>query len=178
MPLPSLLITSSAHRGLRATQKLPGGLRSARAAVVGRPGALRGGKAAGWDYRRGAGTPKPELRCAPSPPCSQAVQGCEPRYPAPGGRWQLERPELRDSSAQRVVPRGTAPARLCFSSVLQRFVAGSPLTHSSYVEKASRGGRMLISLQGGVISVCSAPRTVPSSWSLLQPYRNPSAHLS
>lgn len=62
------------------------------------------------------------------------MQGCEPRYPAPGGRWQLERPELRDSSAQRVVPRGTAPARLCFSSVLQRFVAGSPLTHSSYVE--------------------------------------------
>lgn len=178
MPLPSLLITSSAHRGLRATQKLPGGLRSARAAVVGRPGALRGGKAAGWDYRRGAGTPKPELRCAPSPPCSQAVQGCEPRYPAPGGRRQLERPELRDCSAQRVVPRGTAPARLCFSSVLQRFDAGSPLTYSSYVEKASRGDRMLISLQGGVISVCSAPRTVPSSWSLLQPYRNPSAHLS
>lgn len=100
----------------------------------------------------------------------RAVQGCGPRFPAPGGRWQLERPELRDSIAQRVLPHGTTPDRLRFSSVPQRFIASGPLTHSSYMEKASRSGGVLFSLRGSVSSLRSVPCTAPNSWSLLQPH--------
>lgn len=175
MSLSALLITSSAHSGLRATQKLPEGFRSAPPAV-GRRSALRGEKASGWGYCRGTAISKKGAALCHGPVVPRAVQGCGPRFHAPSGRWQLERPELRDSTARRVLPHGTAPAVFAFPRCRSVSLPAVRL-HTILTWTRRAEAVVLFSLQGSVISLRSVPCTVPNGpSSLLQAHGKPCAH--